>query len=513
MRAYTRVIRSSLWLKFCVCRYVACAMHFHLQFASALQKWDAIVASQSSPAAAQPAASQPSPAPVSDASSPVLNVVAEQSRLQIPQWDAPQTSSASHDGIASMVAAQVASCLTQDLAPSTLSVYQSTLNSVVGAAEAQLGTSFLPLGHEDKCMQLFGFLKASSSGTLTWSRVRVLKAALLQWHARHAQACVFDSWTPRLRAFWKGLAKQCSHSSTGKEPVSFAAITDYFTSTCKAPIPDVKLRNMAMVAVGFFGVRRGAEIVDLKLTDILEAQPAVVQFRVRCPKNDPLGLGQTCVIPDVAALGEASPSKIVHAWLQRRHALQSSNTSSEYLFVTTTGKRCGQGVSRDMLRKHVASSFGSQTAAHSLRKGGALFYARRGACTDATRQQGGWKTADVMQAVYTKLTVAEVRNEIMQVGASTSALEEIKQKLNSLGANEQEALAVPAAHVQPVLALIQANVTKFTTQTLLQTNAGRYLKWLQRHESESVRTSAVRLHTLIRSRWMAAKAAKRQRVQ
>ena len=489
------------------------SVHFHLQFASALQKWDAIVASQSAPAASSASPSQPVQPPTPSTSSPVLSAIEAQSRLQIPQWPVPQSAALESSGIASVVAAQVSSCLAQDLAPSTLSVYQSTLNSVVGPAEAQLGITLLPLSDEDKCMQLFGFLKASSAGPLHWSRVRVLKAALLQWHQRRDQRCIFDAWAPRLRAFWKGLARQCTHSNIGKEPVSFSAIADYFATNCKSPIPDVKLRNMAMVAVGFFGVRRGAEIVDLHLADILEAQSTVVQFRVRCQKNDPLGLGQTCVIPDVAALGEASPSKIVFAWIQRRQVLQATNVSAKHLFITTTGKRRGQGVSTDSLRKHVTTSFSGNVATHSLRKGGALFYARRGACTDATRQQGGWKTADVMQAVYTKLSVDEVRSEILQVGAATSTLEEIKQKLLMSGSHESAVLTVPAVLIFPVLALIQSNVANFTTNILLQTQAGRYLKWLQKYDDNAVRASAVKLHTLIRSRWMAAKAAKRQRVQ
>ena len=133
----------------------------------------------------------------------MLSVIEAQSRLQIPAWSAPTPAASASSSVASLVAAQVSSCLAQDLAVSTVSAYQSALNTVVGPAEEQLGTTFLPLLEEDKCMLLFGFLKTSSTGPLLWSRVRTLKAALAQWHNRHGMRSVFESWTPRLRAFWK----------------------------------------------------------------------------------------------------------------------------------------------------------------------------------------------------------------------------------------------------------------------------------------------------------------------
>ena len=115
----------------------------------------------------------------------------------------------------------------------------------------------------------------------------------------------------------------------------------------------------------------------------MEASPAAIQLQVRCQKNDPAGIGQLCVIPSIEAMGEASPTKIFLDWLRRREEL---TVTSDFLFITTTGVKAGSQVSVDSFRKHVTSAFGDGTAAHSLRKGGAQFYSRRGLDSDATRQ-------------------------------------------------------------------------------------------------------------------------------
>ena len=186
-------------------------------------------------------------------------------------------------------------------------------------------------------------------------------------------------------------------------------------------------------------------------------------------------------------------------------------TMSSHIFVTLTGKNRGQAVSTDSLRKHVTGAFGKGSASHSLRKGGAQFYARRGANDDATRQQGGWNTSEVMARIYTTLSQTEVRNEIMSVGAATSFQHEIQQQFLRLGDSpEKLRAALPKDLIAP-LNFVANNVAKLNTQMLLDTQVGRYLKWLTRHENERVRSRSTHLYTIVRSRWMSMRAAKRKR--
>ena len=238
-------------------------------------------------------------------------------------------------------------------------------------------------------MELFGHLRlveGSNGRTLHWSKVRTLKAALDKYHARLGVDSPLTLWPTRFKAFWRGFAKDCVHSNVGKQPVQFEALMDYLQREVHEHAKDVAIRNAAAVVVGYFGVRRGAEIVNFEVADILEANDSFARLHARCQKNDQLGMGQVCVLPDIRALGSASPPRVLRKWLAIRPSL--AHAESTKLFITTTGINAGGPMSKDSLRKHVSLMFGKGMASHSLRKGGAVFYSRRGMEEDATRQQG-----------------------------------------------------------------------------------------------------------------------------
>ena len=191
-------------------------MHHQLQFEAALRKWDALT-KLTAPKTTGTASTPPPSAPSSSTSTAaVFDLVNVDDRLVIPSWNVPEISkgsvSSSGSDCAAAVLEQVHLCLGQSLASSTMSLYQAVLSKSIQAAEAALHTKFLPLATEDDCVQLFGHLKVQDGSALHWAKVRTLKAAICQWHARHSLASPFDKWTPRLRAFWTGLAKLCLHS-------------------------------------------------------------------------------------------------------------------------------------------------------------------------------------------------------------------------------------------------------------------------------------------------------------
>ena len=167
-----------------------------------------------------------------------------------------------------------------------------------------------------------------------------------------------------------------------------------------------------MIIAGYFGVRRGAEVVAFTVEGVLFADTSGIQLRVRCQTNDPAGMGQVCTIPAIAAMGSSSPPTLFLEWLRVRHDLAPP---SDFLFVTTTGRNKGHQVSVDSLRKHVTAVFGVGKAAHSLRKGGAQFYSRRGVDSDVTRQQGGWRTSTVVEQTYATMSRSEVHEAILAV--------------------------------------------------------------------------------------------------
>ena len=231
---------------------------------------------------------------------------------------------------------------------------------------------------------------------------------------------------------------------------------------------------------------------------------------VRCQKKDPLGLGHVCLIPNIAALAKCSPLTIFKRWLVLRADLVKES-KSESLFVNSTGINKGHQVSCDTLRKHVASAFGSTKANHSLRKGGAVYFARYGAPSDATRQQGGWRTTLVMSTIYTKLNRKEVDAALSRVADASSLQIAIRRDWKALGSSSAEVLALTAARLRPFLSFIAEHAATLDEHTIQESRVIPMLKVLSQHPEESTRNFAINLHTTLRSTWMSFQAAKRQR--
>ena len=106
-----------------------------------------------------------------------------------------------------------------------------------------------------------------------------------------------------------------------------------------------------------------------------------------------------CVIPAVDSLGPNSPVRVLDNWLAVRPEFAKTEGPDEPLFCTVAGatKNIGNRVSSDSFRKAVYAAFPGNTATHSLRKGGARFYAAVEAPEQATRDQGGWRATDTMR--------------------------------------------------------------------------------------------------------------------
>ena len=167
--------------------------------------------------------------------------------------------------------------------------YEHVLQSEVHAAQVHTGEILLPLDSEVKFYTLFSSVLTRRGAALHWSRVRLLKSALLQHHARSSSDCVLHEWSRKMAAFWSGLARNCIHESIGKQPITFGEVATYLEKN-HADLSLPVMRNAAMVTVGFFGVRRGAELINFRLADVLEVSDRGVHLKVTCQKNDQLGL-------------------------------------------------------------------------------------------------------------------------------------------------------------------------------------------------------------------------------
>ena len=401
-------------------------------------------------------------------------------------------------------------CLQADLAASTIKTYESLISHEVGLASKNLNIDLLPMITEAQFSAFFGSFLVTHKDELKWSKVRSLKAALVQWHKRRQQKCIFDAWTPTMVALWNGLARHSSHGTRGKGPISFGAVTEYLERD-RSSATAAAVRNTAMVAVAFFGLRRSAEVIAMKIKDVVEDDANGINLVVRCQKNDQRGLGQICFIPHILAMQANSPAMVLREWMVLRSTLIASEDVDLPLFITTTGKK-GSPVSYDSFRKHVQDAFGSSLATHSLRKGGAVYYARAGVVEDATRQQGGWRTTTVMNSIYITLNRKEVQQELMGVVNVTSAACTVRNMFKLLGKSAEEVLQQPPQSVLPFLKLVTEYVPNFDRDFLIQSKLVASVHLLIRHSDADVQSQATHLYTLARSVWMSTSESKKAKV-
>ena len=397
-------------------------------------------------------------------------------------------------------------CLSRQNAVSTMATYDSLLNSMVGEAQKRLQTSLLPLDTEDKFISLFGFIK-SNEAELKWTRVKSPKSALIKYHTRSALPCIFDQWTPLMGAFWTGLSKSCLHTACGKEPLLFPEVMKAIERLVKADGPSSK-RLATMVVVGFFGVRRCSEVLSFTINDVEGSSSEGFSLKVNYQKNDQEGLGMICLIPSIPILKECSPAQILHSWLETRVHFARSSHSSQPLFCTVSGspKTIGNQVSADSFRKALSSIFQGNTSTHSLRKGGAKFFASSNTPEQATMAQGGWRTSETMRAIYTNLSRSEV-HEAIKKSANISGNEYIVKKVSKgMVSLPKESLLNDSSSATEYIKMIQPMIGKVSWPIMIEHKAGRLLKCLTSHKDENVRASAVSAYGKLRSAFAAHKA-------
>ena len=215
--------------------------------------------------------------------------------------------------------------------------------------------------------------------------------------------------------------------------------------------------------------------MNFRMADVIETTARGIQLKATCQKNDQCGLGQRCLIPAIDAMGPWSPHLALQRWIEARKLVAAASGADDFLFVTTTGINKGGPVSTDTLRKHVVASFGHSTATHSLRKGGATFYCRQGAMDDATRQQGGWRTTEIMNRIYTKLSAKEVAEEIHTVAGQASLQLELQRRSTQLGPSRDDILEQPSTTLGPYLAYVAGNFKNIDLDILKDTPVARYI--------------------------------------
>ena len=147
----------------------------------------------------------------------------------------------------------------------------------------------------------------------------------------------------------------------------------------------------------------------------------------------------------------------------------------------------------------VHNYFPGNTATHSLRKGGARFYAAAEAPEQATRDQGGWRTTETMKEIYTSLTPSEVKT-VLHNAANTAgdsfAVQTMVEQITAAGPSTEfgdNKVAIDFA------SLVVASINNIPWKTLTELKVGVHFKSLVRHPNDEVRSKATSSLCLLRS--------------
>ena len=115
--------------------------------------------------------------------------------------------------------------------------------------------------------------------------------------------------------------------------------------------------------------------------------------------------------------------------------------------------------------------------------------------------------------IYTRLSPAEVRQKIVDVGDASSLLHELQLRLQKLGQKPEDATSALGPESWAVLNLVKNNLHAFSTRLLFDTQVPMFLKHLVRHRDSEISSCASKLYTTSHADWMTQQAAKRRKVQ
>ena len=166
------------------------------------------------------------------------------------------------------------------------------------------------------------------------------------------------------------------------------------------------LRDVAMAAFCFFGLRRCAEALRLEYTDI-SFESCMARCFIRYQKNASEGKGSECWIPQIPSMGDLCPVKLLKSWVERWRSFWYQ-LEGGVVFCSTTSPVL-RAVSYDGWRKSLAALFGGKAfGTHSLRQGDTHWYKRTiGLDDEIIHAQGGWSSKQIMRDIYARLTQLE----------------------------------------------------------------------------------------------------------
>lgn len=313
-------------------------------------------------------------------------------------------------------------------AESTQNSYVSTLTEACRRCPVKLKRKLLPIESPsdllEKVMVITMMIWAKNPKGHSWAYLNTLKHALAfhlkfegreEWVAYPRIALVFDARrregnNDRKEKF----VVQPEHFSEAEKNAESSweklkLIKHAKWSPCSTWIAAWgAIRDLAIIKMGFFTVRRCKELAELAVSDIAwSSEDQGYHITIRKSKTDQIGEGHHVFWPK--KLGTIALDR----YLQVRERILKSCTeglweTSQGLFVNISGARLGLQMSvetlRQMLKKKVAlPPYSAHSGVPSLRRGGAEWWLN---CPDSdksrmiARSLGGWKSFTMLDEVY-----------------------------------------------------------------------------------------------------------------
>ena len=320
--------------------------------------------------------------------------------------------------LGSSVQETIMSAFANTVKDSTLTTYISAVESLVTKLPPLAVAKILPARTPAQLIALFA---PSISSNYCWSSMKLYMAAICHFH--YINGFDFDNirYAPEFVAFWKGAKRLANMENYAKEPVSTQQLQSFLNNLLYCGHQtNASKRNAAWAAFSFFGVRRVSEGANLLLEDVTIKEDGI-QFKIRKMKNR--SDTTTCFIPYFKSMNQFCPAKIIEDWIHLRQQ-HYGNNPKDHLFCTTRGVKAGEKCRPETLRMAVDKFFVSTSiSTHSLRKGGACYWARnvgRNVC----QTQGGWVTTETMDRIYLKISQDELATTLAESAAnSTTTIE------------------------------------------------------------------------------------------
>ena len=370
------------------------------------------------------------------------------------------------------VAAEICKTMESPLADGTMRTYQSVLTNLIPDSERELGCKLLPMDTEQKFMLTFGCAMVKYAKTVDprfegvksvkWQMIKTIKAAIDLWHATHGVKSVMtEQWSTQMGVFWKGMKKRAVHTTKPKDPLTLKdvkkimieaaealkTVEKHFASGFMMSYKEemLKVRNAASIGIAFFAVKRGHEIINLRMKHVRLTEEKNLRLTVVMQKNDQLGRGQEAFVTKWEEWGAADPVKIFMGWAAIRRKLADNHDRNGiingddpqegFAFISVQRDTWGKRLRSDPNGRGIKAALGLKETL-SARKGGLLYLEMHGAKKEAAREQGGWTNYDTMENVYARLSREQVEEEMIKVKNNAVCRLKMEEFMDNLSEDE-----------------------------------------------------------------------------